>query len=116
MYKDASPVPGMLLLRIDAPLYFANVEAVKEYIRSKLDAEQRLQTVHVLLLDLAPVTDIDSTALHFLMDFIDELRDRGVRLALSNPTHQALQAMRRARVAQKIGACWVAAPGLRRAG
>jgi hypothetical protein len=42
MYPNTEPVKGQLLLRIDAPLYFANVESVKDFIRASV-AKSRLE-------------------------------------------------------------------------
>ena len=67
MYPEAQDVEGILLFRIDAPLYFANVMPVKEALRKYENTQiARGRTFHFIILDLAPVIDIDASAIHFL--------------------------------------------------
>ena len=61
---------GLLLLRIDAPLYFANVNPVKDALakyerRAQEAAEKQGQTLHFIIIDLSPVYDVDASAIHF---------------------------------------------------
>ena len=109
MYENAKAPAGMLLLRIDAPIFFANVETIKDFVRSRVAKSKREDTdsmIHIqyVILDLSPVTDIDATGIHFLNDFIDELREQGIRFAMANPSKQVLQALSRAGLVAKIGA------------
>ena len=62
---------GLLLLRIDAPLFFANVNPVKEALgryeaRAADAAAARGRPLQFIVIDLSPVTDIDASAVHFL--------------------------------------------------
>jgi sulfate transporter 4 len=67
MYPEAQELEGILMLRIDAPLFFANVESVKGAIRKYENAyEKRGRTFEFVILDFSPVTDIDASAVHFL--------------------------------------------------
>jgi MFS superfamily sulfate permease-like transporter len=70
-YPEASEVDGLLLLRIDAPLYFANVNPVRDALhkyeqRALEQAERRGAPIRFIAIDLSPVTDIDASAVHFL--------------------------------------------------
>ena len=69
-YPEARQVDGLLLLRIDAPLYFANVNPVKDALakyerRAQEAAEKQGQTLHFIIIDLSPVYDVDASAIHF---------------------------------------------------
>ena len=69
-YPEARQVEGLLLLRIDAPLYFANVNPVKDALakyerRAQEAAEKQGQTLHFIIIDLSPVYDVDASAIHF---------------------------------------------------
>ena len=60
----------MLLLRVDAPLYFANVNPVKDALykyerRAKEIAAASGRSLHFIIIDLSPVNDIDASAVHF---------------------------------------------------
>ncbi len=72
-YPKANIDENMLLVRFDAPLYFANVEAFQEAIYSRL--EQRDQKPEVLILEASSINMVDSTgvmALQELMQFLTE--------------------------------------------
>jgi len=72
-YPKANIDEDMLLIRFDAPLYFANVEAFQEAIHSRL--EQRSQHPEVLILEASSINMVDSTgvmALQELMQFLTE--------------------------------------------
>ncbi|MDB5916006.1 MAG: sodium-independent anion transporter [Massilia sp.] len=72
--------PGVLLLRIDAGLFFGNVEAVNARIEEELAA--RPATRHLVLV-LSAVNAIDTSALFGLSELNALLRQRGVRLHLA---------------------------------
>ncbi|PRW44455.1 sulfate transporter isoform B [Chlorella sorokiniana] len=97
MYPNAELQQGMLMLRVDAPWYFANSSSIGDYIREKVAinrsrAEEVGDHIRFVIIDLSPVTDIDSSAMHFLDDFIDELASDGVELVLANPIQQLVLA------------------------
>ena len=61
----------MLAMRIDAPIYFANVipirEAIAKYQRRTLRAlTPKGIALRYIILDMSPVTDIDASAVHWL--------------------------------------------------
>ena len=69
-YPEARQVDGLLLLRIDAPLYFANVNPVKDALakyerRAQEAAAKQGTTLHFIIIDLSPVYDVDASAVHF---------------------------------------------------
>lgn len=79
-FPHAVAPPGMLLLRVDASLYFANMAFVEDWLRSTL-AEQ--SDVTRILFDLSGVNDIDAVALATLERIIDGYRERGITIAFA---------------------------------
>lgn len=72
-YPKAKIDNNILLIRFDAPLYFANVEAFQEAIHSRI--EQRDTPPEVLILEASSINMVDSTgvlALQELMEFLTE--------------------------------------------
>ena len=70
-YPDARQIDGMLVMRIDAPIYFANVipvrEAIAKYQRRAIRANTpRGVQLRYIIIDMSPVTDIDASAVHWL--------------------------------------------------
>ncbi|MES2758962.1 MAG: SulP family inorganic anion transporter [Pseudomonadota bacterium] len=76
----AGTAPDVLLLRIDAGLFFGNVEAVKSRIEEEL--AQRPATRHLVLV-LSAVNAIDTSALFGLAELNQMLRHRGIGLHLA---------------------------------
>lgn len=182
-YPEAQSVPGVLIFRVHAPIYFANVEYVKDklrkyedyhvgrsfswlhhhcdseeerdtesahrsptqqmliagqaaaqadqalaemslgshtfiaqkdtghtgnsnnsnnrnvgVVRTWIDQEGHPDRVRFLVLDLTPVTSIDSSAVHALNDIMAEYKERGIQMVFSNPNSDVLSMMRTTRL------------------
>jgi high affinity sulfate transporter 1 len=76
---DVHPVPGVLILRIDGPMIFANVDAILETLSVELAAGQYTRIV----LDLEAVYEIDTTAVADLQRFVEDQATLGVQVALA---------------------------------
>jgi SulP family sulfate permease len=76
----ADTAHGLLLLRVDAGLFFGNVEAVNERIEDELAAHPA--TRHLVLV-LSAVNAIDTSALFALAELNAMLRARGIGLHLA---------------------------------
>lgn len=104
-YDDAEQYEGLVVCRIDAPLYFANTQ----YVRDKLDKyhkngqEQSSRDVKYLIVDLSPVSHIDTSALHTLEDLSSDYKNRGITLCLSNPSRIVMQRLEQCGLVDKIG-------------
>ncbi len=73
-YPEALTGSGVVVLRVDASLYFANVAFLKETIR---EIERGDAAFRVLVLDAYPVNRIDASAAHALKEILEDLRSRG---------------------------------------
>jgi SulP family sulfate permease len=76
----ATTVPDVLMLRIDANLFFGNVEAVNGRIEEELRAHPA--TLHLVLV-MTAVSSIDTSALFGLEELNLALRPRGIGLHLA---------------------------------
>jgi high affinity sulfate transporter 1 len=70
--------PGLLIVRIESRLYFANARRVTERVLHLVRSER--SPPHVLLLDLAAVPGVDITAAEVVQEFHDELAEREITL------------------------------------
>jgi len=70
-------LPDVLMLRVDANLFFGNVEAVNTRIEDELAARPRLR--HLVLV-MSAVSSIDTSALFALSELNAMLRQRGIGL------------------------------------
>ena len=72
-YPDARQIPGVVVFRWDAPLFFANAGSFRQQVRH-LVREHRPQWV---VLQCEAITDVDVTAAEMLEQLDDELNDAG---------------------------------------
>ena len=97
----ARRIPGLLLYRFDAPLFFANAAVFRRGILEKLDGG--LEAVHWVVIAAEPMTDIDSTAEAMLRQFIDELAARDIELAFAEMKDPVKDRLRRSGLMDRIG-------------
>jgi high affinity sulfate transporter 1 len=80
-YPDARLIPGLVLFRWDAPLFFANAELFHDRV---LDAVAASPTpVQWLVVTAEPVTSVDVTAADAVSDLDDMLRAAGITLCFA---------------------------------
>jgi len=80
-YPDARQIPGLVLFRWDAPLFFANAELFKE---RALDAVARSPSpVRWLVVAAEPVTSVDVTATDVLAELDEMLHSAGTELCFA---------------------------------
>jgi sulfate permease, SulP family len=91
-HPGAVPVPGMLIVRPEEPLFFANAEAVLSQTRHRVEACQGL---HRVILSLEESSDLDGTALESLGEFATWLDARGIELRVARLKNAARDALSR---------------------
>lgn len=80
-HPDGERIPGLLLVRFDAPLFFANGDIFDQYIRTAVaDAPVPVEWVVVAA---EPITGLDTTAVDELVELDQFLEDKGIRLAFA---------------------------------
>ncbi len=80
-YPDSRQIPGLVLFRWDAPLFFANAEFFKE---RALDAVTKSPTpVRWLVVAAEPVTSVDVTAGDTLAELDEALHAQGIELCFA---------------------------------
>ncbi|CAN7405844.1 SulP family inorganic anion transporter [Pseudarthrobacter oxydans] len=80
-HPDGERIPGMLILRFDAPLFFGNGALLGSFVRNKL--EQAPPGTERVVLAAEPVTGIDTTALDELVQLDEWLERHGVDLVFA---------------------------------
>ena len=96
-HPDAVPPPGILILRPEEPLFFANAEAVMTLARKQVEGHAGVRHV-VLSLEASP--DLDGTALESLGDFAGWLEARGIALRMARLKDETRALLRRAGLPQ----------------
>jgi len=108
-YPQAELYDGLIVVRIDAPLFFASAQNVRDKIRKyRLRAERKLAEegsgeLKYLIIELTPVSHIDTSALHILEDMLVNYSSRGQQLVFSNPSLSVMQRMVSSGFADRVG-------------
>ncbi|MFD7011919.1 SulP family inorganic anion transporter [Rhodococcus sp. JVH1] len=74
-------IPGLVLVRFDAPLFFANGEIFDEYVRSVVAAAPT--PVEWVVVASEPITGLDTTAVDELVDLDTYLEGKEIRLVFA---------------------------------
>jgi sulfate permease, SulP family len=96
-HPDAVQPPGLLILRPEEPLFFANAESVMTLAQQKVEQRAGLKQV-ILSLEESP--DLDSTTLEALSDFARWLQSRGVNLCVARLKDETRALLLRANLPQ----------------
>jgi high affinity sulfate transporter 1 len=80
LHPDAEVIPGLVILRFDAPLIFANARTFREEIRRLARADPPPRFIVVAA---EPITDVDTTAADMLRDLDEELNAAGISLVFA---------------------------------
>lgn len=92
-HPDAKRIPGLVLFRWDAPLFFANARIFHEHVlKSIAEAPTPVKWVVVAA---EPVTDIDITAADMLAELNSELRAAGIELRFAEMKGPAKDELKR---------------------
>jgi MFS superfamily sulfate permease-like transporter len=91
--------PGLLLLRIEGPLFFANAQRVADLI----SAERQRSRAQVLAIDCSAVVDVEYTAIKVLEQMDDKLRRHGCELWLAGMTRGVFDVVERSGIGAQIG-------------
>jgi SulP family sulfate permease len=75
-FPGAKTYPQILILRVDASLYFANMNFLEDLLRKNLEEKKSLKWV---VLDLSGVNDMDGVAIDALEGIMEMYRYRGIQ-------------------------------------
>lgn len=82
-HEGAQPVPGMLILRPEEPLFFASSERVARQVVQMAKARAGQADIHTVVLSLEESSDLDSTAVECLLELSASLTTNGQLLVLA---------------------------------
>lgn len=100
-HPEAKQVPGLLLFRWDAPLFFANADAFRARVIAIVDAQAA--PLRWVVVAAEPITDVDTTAAEMIAELDEELAARGVELAFAELKGPVKDRLARYGVARRIG-------------
>ncbi len=100
-HPEARRIKGLLLFRLDAPLFFANAELFKERVSQALEAAP--ERVNWVVIAAEPITSVDVTSSDSLIEFIGDLRATGVTFCFAELSDEVKGKLKRFGVFEEIG-------------
>ncbi|GAB7522791.1 SulP family inorganic anion transporter [Paraburkholderia sp. 2C] len=101
-YPNAARIPGLLLFRWDAPLFFANSELFQERLLQAV--EDSPTPVRRVVVAAEPVTSVDVTSADMLLELIRVLNDRGITLHFAEMKDPVRDKLKRFELMALVGA------------
>jgi anti-anti-sigma factor len=98
-HPDDETWPGLLIVRTEGRIFFANAPRVSEKIRALMEQAKP----SVVLFDCSAVTDIEYTALKMLVEAEESLRREGIAVWLAALNPEALAVVQRSKLAATLG-------------
>jgi high affinity sulfate transporter 1 len=100
-HPEAQRLPGLVLFRWDAPLFFANAGIFQDHVEHAI---RRSPTpVRWVVVTAEPITDIDTTAADTVRELLDDLRDAGIRLCFAEIKGPVKDQLKRYELFAEIG-------------
>jgi high affinity sulfate transporter 1 len=90
-YPEAQHLPGLVIYRFDAPLFFANAKTFRDEIRRLANTEPKPRWI---VIAAEPVTDVDTTASDVLEELDEMLNAQGISLVfaeLKDPVRRKIE-------------------------
>ncbi|XP_026456982.1 sulfate transporter 3.1-like [Papaver somniferum] len=112
-YSVASRVPGVLILHVDAPIYFTNASYLRERISRWIDEEEdNLKssgetTLQYVILDMGAVGNIDTSGISMLEEVKKHTDRRALKLVLANPGSEVIMKLHKSKLIEGIGPEWI---------
>lgn len=100
-HPDYEPPPGLLVLRLDAPIFYANATLVRDRIKQLVGGAD--PTPAAVILDVGANGELDITSAEMLTALTATLRAAGVELALAEAHKPVAKTMRSSRLLAALG-------------
>lgn len=100
-HPEARRVPGLLLFRWDAPLFFANAELFQTNILQAID--QSPTAIKRVVVAAEPVTSVDITSADVILDLFENLRAAGIELRFAEMKGPVKDKIKRFELLETLG-------------
>ncbi len=101
-YPDARLIPGLVMFRWDAPLFFANAELFHQRVLEAVVASPT--PVRRIIVAAEPVTSIDVTSADMLVELVQTLRESNIELRFAEMKDPVKDKLKRFELFDRFGA------------
>jgi SulP family sulfate permease len=100
-HPENAPVPGVLIVRLDAPMYYANALTASERVRALL--HETVPAPRAVVFDGEGQDDLDLTSAEVLKGLVAELRGSGLAVCFANVHAPVLERARELGLVEAVG-------------
>jgi len=93
-HPESEPVPGVLIVRLDAPMYYANALTARDQLKAMI--REAASQHRAVVFDAEGQDELDVTSVRVLRGLIEELRRNGLAVAFANVHAPVLERAREA--------------------
>lgn len=101
-FAEAQQIPGMMIIRVDAAFYFANVEYLKDLVSDLVLAE--CEHLHALVIDAGSINELDATAAQAIEEIIEQLAAENIALYFAGAKGPVRDVLQRTGLWERLGA------------
>ncbi|MBB3700255.1 sulfate permease [Flammeovirga yaeyamensis] len=99
-FEDAKEQDQIVIIRIDAPLYFSNIRFVIDEMQQALDERSNIKS---LVIKSESINSIDITALNELKYFIEDLNKKGIHIYFCSVVGPVRDLLYKVDIVSKLG-------------
>jgi sulfate permease, SulP family len=100
-HPQCEPIPGLLVLRLESPLFYANAAPVRERVKRLVGEAE--PTPKAVVLDIGANVDLDITSADVLEELVTTLHSAGIGFALADVRQSVIERARRTGLLETIG-------------
>jgi sulfate transporter 4 len=102
-YRQAERYDGIVVVRIDAPIYFANTQNIREKVQKYENRANLEKTVQFIIIEFSAVAHVDTSALHTIQEMHKDFLKRNISLCITNPNAKVMQRLLSCGLVDEIG-------------
>ncbi len=99
-FSDLEVWKDKLIMRVDAPVTFINIQYIRDYIIREIDGNPQIKQV---VIDASAISHVDATAVQGIIDLIKALKDRDIRFLIAEVVGPVRDSMFKTRLMEEIG-------------
>jgi high affinity sulfate transporter 1 len=100
-YPGLETVPGVLAVRVDGPLFFADANRFRDTLNELI--KDNPEPVRAVVVDATAISQTDTDGADIVIQIAEDLRSRGISLAVAHLEHSILELWTRAGAIDAIG-------------
>jgi sulfate permease, SulP family len=100
-HPDYEPIPDVLVLRLEAPLFYANATPIRDRIKTLVGSSR--PTPRALIIDIGGTDRLDITSAQMLAELVQAMHSAGIDVAFADVRQPVIKMARRSGLLEQVG-------------